>query len=102
MLYRGFHSGSSDAVSKYSSTSCFLRDNRYRPHIRRLQIGLHGGQQRLLLGLFGRSAGTVAMSQDTSSILRIICFAHCTDISSRLLCTEDGCPDNTLGRSPSS
>ena len=28
MLYRGVHSGSSDAVSKYSSTSCFLRDNR--------------------------------------------------------------------------
>jgi hypothetical protein len=27
MLYRGVHSGSSDTVSKYSSTSCFLRDN---------------------------------------------------------------------------
>jgi len=28
MLYRGVHTGWSDAVSKYSSTSCFLRDNR--------------------------------------------------------------------------
>ena len=28
MLYRGAHSDSSDTVSKYASTSCFLRDNR--------------------------------------------------------------------------
>src|SRR5580693_448233 len=39
MLYRGFQSCSTRAVSKYSSTTCFLRDRRYRPHIRKvLQI----------------------------------------------------------------
>src|ERR1700738_4529377 len=36
MLYRGFQSCSTGAVSKYSSTTCFLRDRRYRPHIRKL------------------------------------------------------------------
>src|ERR1700676_5255810 len=39
MLYREFQSCSTGAVSKYSSTTCFLRDRRYRPHIRKvLQI----------------------------------------------------------------
>jgi hypothetical protein len=39
-LYLGAQSGSSEAQSKYSSTSCFLRESRKRPHMGRLwQIG---------------------------------------------------------------
>ena len=49
-LKRGDQSGSSETQSKYSSTICFLRDNRYRPHIGRLwQIGErddYGGDER--------------------------------------------------------
>jgi hypothetical protein len=36
MLYRGFQLCSTGAASKYSSTTCFLRDRRYRPHTRKL------------------------------------------------------------------
>src|ERR1017187_5504174 len=35
-LYRGFQSSSPETASKYSSTTCFRRDNRCRPHIGRL------------------------------------------------------------------
>jgi hypothetical protein len=34
MLYRGFQSSMSEETSKYSSTTCFRRDSRSRPHTR--------------------------------------------------------------------
>jgi hypothetical protein len=33
MLYRGLQSSSLETASKYSSTTCFLFDNRYRPAV---------------------------------------------------------------------
>src|ERR1700733_7519014 len=40
MLKRGAQSSSPETLSKYSSTICFRRESRYRPHTRRLwQIG---------------------------------------------------------------
>jgi hypothetical protein len=41
MLYRGLQSSSPETLSKYSSTSCFLRDSLYRPH-----MGDYGRPQR--------------------------------------------------------